>query len=525
MRFFLEQEMRVLLLRPPRYVWPFNSETSAFWQPLGLLCLAAAIRCELPDVQIEVWDAPGEKFGWRTLEERLAANRIDVLGIGEETVSAHEALRAAELVKTLHPGCLVVGGGTYFAHTIEQTLRDGRVDVIVRGEGEETFIELLRHISDRAEWGAIKGTAFRGAEDRLCITPPRTLIPDLDSLPFPAYDLIKMHMYGRGSHNHPELVSIEHSRGCIDNCSFCILWKQMGESVNGNGEVRPHYRTKSAERSFSEVQRLYDQFGRRTFGWVDPTFNVSPEWSDKWAELMLSSELADARGRARTLHTAWLRADCVVRDEKLGILEKLVRAGLLQVMIGVERDDCAGLAVLSKHNNEPEICREAFAIFRQRYPQVFTIGTVIFGLPGDTMTDLKRLASCQYEMQMDYCFVMPLTPNPGTAVADDARRAARLVNDDLASYNFHTPVCTTESMSLRELESIYWRIMLNGNRRRLRWAVSKFLLERDGRKRRVQLALLGRGTTIAAKSLLRAVLKPGKIQPTLYSRKPPWYDK
>ena len=89
--------MRVVLLRPPRYVWPFNSETSAFWQPLGLLCVAAAGR-QLPGVAVEVWDCPGAKVGWRTLQARLAERSIDVLGLGEETVSAHEALRAARLV-------------------------------------------------------------------------------------------------------------------------------------------------------------------------------------------------------------------------------------------------------------------------------------------------------------------------------------------------------------------------------------------------------------------------------------------
>ena len=114
----LWRPMRILLLRSPRYVWPFNSETSAFWQPLGLLCLAAAVRRDLPGAQVEVWDCPGEKCGWKTLEARLAARRIDVLGVGEETVSAHEAIRAAQLVKRLWPDCTVVAGGVYFAHAI-----------------------------------------------------------------------------------------------------------------------------------------------------------------------------------------------------------------------------------------------------------------------------------------------------------------------------------------------------------------------------------------------------------------------
>ena len=240
---------------------------------------------------------------------------------------------------------------------------------------------------------------------------------------------------------------------------------------------------------------------------------------------MLSSKLLDARGRAKTLHTAWLRADCVLRDEKLGILQKLVRTGLQQVMIGVERDDTDGLAFLNKHNNEPEICREAFAIFREKYPQVYTIGTVIFGLPGDTVEDLEQLASCQYEMQMDYCFFIPLTPNPGTAIAEEALHDGRIANNDLASYNFHTPVCNTKELKLCQLESIYWRIMLNTDPRRFIDAWRPFLSERDRRKRRVHFALMSRGATIATKSLLKAIISPRKKQPTLYSRRPSWYDK
>ena len=516
--------MRVLLLRPPRYAWPFNRETSAFWQPLGLLAVAAAVRRAMPEVKIEVWDCPGEKVGWKTLERRLAAHPIDILGLGEETPSAHEALRAAELAKRLHPGCLVVAGGTYFPYAVEETLADGRIDCIVRGEGELTFVELLRHLDDRASWSSIPGLAFRSPDGWPVITPPRDLIDDLDSLPFPAYDLLDMTRYGRGSRNHPALVSIEHSRGCTDSCRFCILWKHMGRPIGGNGDVRPCYRTKSPDRSFEEVLRLYRRFGRRTFGWVDPTFNASADWSDGWAERMLASPLVGPRGRPRTIHTAWLRADAVVRDERLGILPKLVRAGLRQVMIGVERDDPAALAALGKHENGPDVCREAFAVFREKHPQVYTIGSVIFGLPRDTPADLRRLARLERDLRMDYCFFIPLTPNPGTAVADEARRSGRLVSRNLASYNFHTPVCSTETMDLRDLESLYWRLMIRPSANRLADWLRRVALERDPRRRRVHLALLRHGTRIALESLLRTVFRPADREPALYSRRPKWYD-
>jgi anaerobic magnesium-protoporphyrin IX monomethyl ester cyclase len=418
---------------------------------------------------------------------------------------------------------VVVAGGTYFAHTIEETLADGRVDVIVRGEGEVTFVELLRRLHRRESWAEVPGIAFKGAAGRTVITPARPLVEDLDALPFPAYDLLDMRRYGRGSRNHPGLVSIEHSRGCVDSCGFCILWKHMGQSVNGNGRVRPCYRSKSAMRSFDDVMRLVRDFGRRTFGWVDPTFNADAAWSDAWADLMLASPLVGPRG-PRTVHTAWMRADCIVRDARLGVLDKLVRAGLRQVMIGVERDDAAGLDTLGKHGNGAEVCREAFAILRERHPEVFTIGSVVFGLPQDTPDDLRRLARCEADMGMDYCFYIPLTPNPGTAVAAEAARRGLVANLDLASYNFHTPVCATETMGLKDLESLYWRMLLDPSpRRAVRW-VRQLLLPQDARKRRVHLALLRHGVRVAAASLARAVLHPKDRTPALYSRRPSWYD-
>ena len=70
------------------------------------------------------------------------------------------------------------------------------------------------------------------------------------------------------------------------------------------------------------MRRLAREFGRRTFGWVDPTFNALPDWSDAWAELMLTGELAGTPRRPATIHTAWMRADGVVRDHKLGVLGK-----------------------------------------------------------------------------------------------------------------------------------------------------------------------------------------------------------
>ncbi|MBN1764097.1 MAG: hypothetical protein JW860_02475, partial [Sedimentisphaerales bacterium] len=93
------------------------------------------------------------------------------------------------------------------------------------------------------------------------------------------------------------------------------------------------------------------------------------------------------------------------------------------------------------------------------------------------------------------------------------------------AYNFHTPVCTTRSLNLRDLESIYWRTMFNPRAGRFKRTIHTLFTERNPRKRRVHLALLGRGTSIAVKSLIRKVTHPQSDKPAIYSRRPSWYDK
>lgn len=521
--------MRIVLLRPPRLLWPFNSDSSAFWQPLGLLCLAAWTRRRKPDWRLEVWDCPAEKCGWKSLEARIAKESIDVLGLGEEAVSAHEAMRAAALVKRLWPKCLVVTGGVYFSHAVHQALASLVIDAVVHGEGEEGFVELLEAAQEPEKWKNIAGLSFPSASGAIVTTRPRPLIENLDDLPFPAYELLDMPGYGRASRNHPGLVSLEHSRGCVDSCCFCVLWKHMGSPEAAGGKTRPCWRTKSPGKSFEEVARLFKDFGRRTFGWVDPTFNASAEWSDRFAELMLGSGFAMKGKEAATVHTAWLRADFVVRDEGLGVLEKLVRAGLRQVMMGVERTDADGLAALGKHDNDPEICRRAFGIFRAKYPEVYTIGTAIYGLPGDGKTEIKALAKAQYDMGMDYLFLIPLTPNPGTEFETVSPAAS---TEKLRKFNFHTPVLSTRSLSPRQLEAAYWGAMLVFGFRWLFHTLIRTIFERDQRRRRVHFSLMRHGARTAAAIIAHRLFgkrdevpgNKGESTPALCSRKPEWYD-
>jgi anaerobic magnesium-protoporphyrin IX monomethyl ester cyclase len=542
--------MRILLIRTPRYVWPFNSETSAFWQPLGLMSLAGQLERDHPDCQVDILDCPGSRIGWKTLTSKLDAGWPDVVCVGEETASSHEALRLARYVKERHPSTKVVAGGYYFSNVSDEPLSSrkkgsdpakavrhrltasqekgsdpvfhqppqapffGTIDYIVHGEGEVSLSELIGTIKSGGDAGLVKGISFV-REGKVIRTGGRALIANLDDLPMPAWSKVPMHLYGKGARNHPGLVSIEHGRGCTDSCDFCNLWSHMGRQA-GDGSIMPFYRTKSPQRSFEEVERLAADYGRRTFGWVDPTWNADPRWTEEFSGLVLRSGL-------KIRQTAWVRADCIVRDEKLGILEKAVKSGLCQVMIGVERPGSEDLRGLGKHC-DADVTARAFEILRTKYPSVFTIGSVVFGVWDETSKSLNELAQYQYKIGMDYCFFIPLTPNPGTEVGRRAAAEGTVEVKDLAAYNFHTPVMRTRLFSAKRLETLYLKLVYGLSWNRIAAHFGNLIKARDARCTGVHRSLFKYGVRIAALYMWNRLRNPFSDRPTIYSRKPAWYD-
>ncbi len=279
----------------------------------------------------------------------------------------------------------------------------------------------------------------------------------------------------------------------------------------------PCYRSKSPERTFDEVAWLARDYGRRTINFVDPCFNTDPRWTDRFAGLMLAAGL-DVK------FTAWMRADFVVRDEELGIMDRLVRAGLVQAYIGVERGDAAELALLHRDHNGPEVTRKAFEIFRRRYPSVFTIGTVIYGLPWESKQTLAGLRDLQYSFPIDYVFYIPITPNPGTEIRETLRAAGYRMSDDFGEYNFFTPVVETDHLTRAELEDFYSHLLLHVSAAKLRSIWRTGGKSPDARHRRVYRNLLWYAAKVGGRQLVRRLLRPLVNGPTLYAKKPKWYD-
>ncbi len=392
-----------LFVRPPRPLWLFNGHGSAFWPPLAFASLAAELRRQTPDIRVAILDAPALEMGWKSLEKEIERLAPAYIGIGEEAVSCREGLRVASLAKAA--GARVVAGGCFFGNVAPETLSTGLVDVVVHGEGELTLVELVEGLRSGQidDLRSIAGISFRD-DDEIIRTAPREAIPDLDALPLPAYDLLPVERYGRTSRNHPALGAIELSRGCSFGCDFCVLWRQMGRLQKG--KMLPYVRTKSPERLLEEVRILSDRFQRRYLGWVDPCFNADPDVPAALAALLL-------KDNRRVGQSAWVRADYLVRDAESGSLDACVRAGLNEVYIGIERLSSGDRKTLKKGNLKGEIPK-ALRILAEDYPQVYTVGSFIYGLPGDTPQEVRELFRGASALPLDMLLFIPRTPLPGT---------------------------------------------------------------------------------------------------------------
>jgi anaerobic magnesium-protoporphyrin IX monomethyl ester cyclase len=468
----------LLFVRPPRPLWPFNGPGSAFWPPLAFASLAAAVRASRLDVEVRILDAPALEMGWRSLERELARLRPVWIGLGEEAVSCVEGLRLAGVARRL--GVRVIAGGCFFGHVAPEALRTGLIDVVVHGEGEETLVELMAVLRDGDAAGLrqVRGISFLDGEE-VVRTRPRALIRDLDRLPFPAYDLLPVERYGRTSRHHPALAAVEAGRGCPHSCEFCVLWRQMGHSRDG--QPVPHHRSKSPERLREELRILRDCFGRRYVGWVDPCFNADPDVPRRLAESLL-------RAGRPIGQSAWVRADCLVRDAASGALETCVRGGLNEVYIGIERLEPGQLRRLRKGGPD-SAAREALDLLARRHPAVFTVGTFLYGLPEDTPRGVRALFLAATELPLDLAFFIPLTPLPGTAYWRPELWDAS--GESFRSFGF-LPHVDGDPFLARLTTALHRSALLAWTPERLRQTVRR-LLARDPRRRdicRRQLARL-----------------------------------
>ena len=305
--------MKVLLLFPPK---AFN--TKELMPPLSLAYLSAVL--ERNDIDVEVLDALVEGYSWRKLRKRLSREKPDIIGINSLTESRFESFKSAKIAKESLPDSTVVMGGPHVSLCAHDTLLSVPwVDIVVRGEGEITLLEICRNLGKKIGLESVQGISYRNEDGEVIHNSPRPLIKNLDTLPFPAFHLFPLQKYNfkldvPGEGKLPA-INVITSRGCPYGCLFCATSKMYGR----------RWRARTPSNVVEELAYLSEKYGIRAVYFCDDTFTMNKRRVERICDLMIDQGLG-------------LKWRCEIRVDTVdkSLLTKMKDAGCYEVFYGVE---------------------------------------------------------------------------------------------------------------------------------------------------------------------------------------------
>lgn len=312
--------MKIQFIIPPGGYFAERWSKGSSMPPLGLLYMGAVLDKEGIDVRIVPADI--KNMSWRDIKQDILDYQPDIIGITSTTENRFQSFKLVKLAKKIYPQGLVIMGGPHASMAAEDSLAHiPELDLVVRGEGEETILEICRWLEEGKDVKAldsVTGISYR-MDGEVKSNPPRPLIEDLDSLPYPAFHLVPFEDYhftfpvpGKGE---LPAVNIMSSRGCPFKCNFCATPINWGR----------HVRMRSPENVVDEIQRLIERYGVRVIFFFDDTFNVNTKRVERICDLIIE----------RNLDIYWkcdVRIDLIDRP----LLAKMKQAGLFHLSFGLE---------------------------------------------------------------------------------------------------------------------------------------------------------------------------------------------
>ena len=398
-----------LISPPPPSPWAFVDYLNP---PVGVAYLAAVL--EKNGYEVMVLDCPALKMTYSKIEQEIRRFEPDIVGITSVTATFSSALKVARTIKESYPRALIVFGGPHVTIMDEQSLREQKeVDVIVRGEGEQTIVDLARCVSDSGvkSIDKVAGITFR-KNGQIVRTPDRPFIQNLDELPYPAYHYFPLRKYRIfGKLGLPMITS----RGCPLQCTFCLVPRIAGND----------FRARNVKNVVDEIEWMKDQYKPDFITFNDDIFTFNKE-----RVLDFCSEI-----KRRNIKLPWdcqTRVDCVSKE----ILGKMKAANCQLVNFGAESGCQKMLDAMRKgttvHQNE-------IAIKWTKGAGLSVAMSLIVGYPGETKESLKQTFDFIRKAEPDDVYLYLATPYPSTELRDRVKDMGWKIPEDWDKFEMQTP--------------------------------------------------------------------------------------
>jgi radical SAM superfamily enzyme YgiQ (UPF0313 family) len=309
-------------------------------------------------------------------------------------------------------GHITIGGHVPTFDDEELLRLEPGLDSVVRGEGEETLLELVNACREGANWTSIPGISYRG-ESEIVRTAPRTLFSDLDQLPFPKRALDNAEEKAISG-----VAEIASSRGCYGNCTFCSVFS-FYEASPGR-----RYRYRSAQSVASEAVHLFASRGVQTFSFVDDNF-LGPGKIGKQRALTIAQLMK------QHIPDVTFNMSCRANDVDVRLFSELKRCGLVRVFLGIESGVDSVLTRFRKHVN---VKQNLLAIRTLNELGIkWDMGFLIYD-PGTTFEELQEnvrflRTNRLYQFNAATLLLNGMVVFPGTPVETQLRDEHRLERD------------------------------------------------------------------------------------------------
>lgn len=393
--------MNVLLINPKCSGYYYR--LGLVYPPLGLAYISATLK--QAGHQVKIIDMSVENFDYVHFD----FTQYDLVGISTDTPRFPQVFNIAKSVKGQN--VTVVLGGPHASAEATDILKESLADYVILGEGEKATLELIEALENGEKYPDIPGVLYM--EGGIVKGLPTEFIKNLDEIPFPDREGLKMDRYRNEFHGKPA-TSIVTSRGCPFNCEFCSSSQFMG--------IR--WRRRSIPNVIEEVKLLVKNYGYGSIMFLDDNFTLNTKRVIALSEEIIKNDM-------RIAWWAFSRADELLGHEDM--VEAMADSGCKMLFIGFESANEAALKEFNK-KLDSSIAFDVVRLLKKYKIDVYA--SFILGALSDTYETIEKTIKFAKELVKLGVSIVQfsiLTPYPGTRLYEKLRGS--LITKDYEKYD------------------------------------------------------------------------------------------
>jgi radical SAM superfamily enzyme YgiQ (UPF0313 family) len=388
---------------------------------------AALIRNQ--GIDLQVLDCLGSNWEIGELLLYLQDHPSDLIAIRTSTPTFIWDMQVSKLIKTI-TGASIVIFGSHVQIFPEETIQYQFVDGVILGEPEFTLLEIVA----KGMNSGIEGLWYK-TDDQIIRNQPRKLIENLDSLPFPAWDLMPYFGYEgtKLMRNIKPFVTVLSSRGCPHSCTYCPYPVTQGRSL----------RARSAKNVVDELEWLVNILGIKSILFRDPEFAL---YRDR--VVGICQGIID-----RNINIAW-RCETRLKDLDEELISLMSKAGCIGINMGIESGDDEVLKNVKRRLiplNQAKLIVNACKKYK-----IESFCFFILGLPGETVESAQRTIDYALKLKADFIQFTVSTPYPGTELRTWAEKNGYIENSSLNKITGYNASMRNENLSVEDIQKLQW---------------------------------------------------------------------